>query len=52
MHTTVMGTAGLDPQKKHTKNQVPDEPEGLRQFRDHHWKALGEENSDLLGIFL
>ena len=34
------------------KNQFADEPEGLRQLRDHRWKALSEENSDLLGIFL
>ena len=27
------------------------EPEGLRQFRDHRWKALGKKNSDLTGIF-
>ena len=25
---------------------------GLRQFRDHHWNAFGEENSDLLGSVL
>ena len=26
------------------------EPEGFRHFRDHRWKALGEENPDLRGI--
>ena len=34
------------------KNQFANEPEGLRHFRDHRWKALGEENADLLGLFL
>ena len=34
------------------KKQFASEPEWLRQFRDHHYKALGEESSDLLGIFL
>ena len=41
-----------DLQYKSTKNKFADEPEGLRQFRYHRWKALGEENSDLPGIFL
>ena len=44
-------TAGLDVQYELTKNQFPDEPEGLRQFRDHRWKALGEVNLDLTGLF-
>ena len=34
------------------KNQFGKQPEGLRRFRDHRWKALGEENSDLVGLFL
>ena len=34
------------------KNQFTNEPEGLRHFRDHRWKALGEENSILSGPFL
>ena len=41
-------TAGLPIRYLHTKNQFADEPEGLRQFLDHRWKALGKENSDLL----
>ena len=45
-------TAGLDIQYEPTKNQFFNEPEGLRHFRDHRWKALGEENSDLLCLFL
>ena len=44
-------TAGLPISETHTKNQFADKPEGLRQFRDHRWKALDEENSDLPGIF-
>ena len=36
-------TAGLDPRCTNTKNQFPNEPEGLRQFRDQRWKALGEK---------
>ena len=36
-----------DQQDAH-KNQFANEPEGLRQFRDHRWKALGKENPDLL----
>ena len=35
----------------HTKNQFANEPEGLRQFRDQRWKALGKDNSDLPGLF-
>ena len=34
------------------KNQFANKPEGLRQIRDHRWKTLGEENSDLLGSVL
>ena len=45
-------TAGLPISDTHTKNQFADELEGLRQFRDHRWKALGEENPDLSGLFL
>ena len=40
-------TAGLDVQYEPTKNQFTDKPEGLRQFRDHRWKALGKENPNL-----
>ena len=36
----------VDQQHGH-KNQFVSEPEVLRQFRDHRWKALGKENSDL-----
>ena len=45
-------TAGLNVQYEPMKNQFPDEPEGFRQFRDHRWKALGKENSDLSGLSL
>ena len=38
--------------RTHTENQFADELEGLRHFRDHHWKALGGENSDLSDLFL
>ena len=44
--------AGLPISKTHTKNQFADQPEGLRHFRDHRWKALGKKNSDLSGRFL
>ena len=47
-----MPTAGLLFLETHTKNQFGKELEGLRQFRDHGWKALGEENSDLSDLFL
>ena len=47
----ISATAGLDVQYEPTKNQFSDEPEGLQQFRDHRWKALGKENPDLPGIF-
>ena len=43
-------TAGLPIRYPHTKNQFADKPEGLRHFQDRHWKALGEENSDLPGL--
>ena len=45
-------TAGLPISETHTKNQFRKQPEGLRQFRDHRWKALGEKNSGLSGQFL
>ena len=45
-------TAGLLISYTHTNNQFANEPEGLRHFRDHRWKALGEENPDLSGLFL
>ena len=45
-------TAGLPISDTHTKNQFANGPEGLRHFRDHRWKALGEENPDLSGPFL
>ena len=45
-------TAGLLFLEAHTNNQFGKQLEGLRHFRDHCWKALGEENSDLLGLFL
>ena len=44
-----MATAGLPISETHKKNQFTNEPEGLRQFRDHCWKALGENNLDLSG---
>ena len=45
-------TAGLPIGQTHAKNQFFKQPEGLRQFRDHRWKALGGENSDLSDLFL
>ena len=45
-------TAGLPILWTHTNNQFADELEGLRHFRDHRWKALGEENPILSGPFL
>ena len=45
-------TAGLPIGYTHTKHRFADEPEGLRRFRDHRGKALGEENPDLSGLFL
>ena len=49
--TVGMYTAGLLISYTHTNNQFAKQPEGLRQFRDHRWKALGEDNPDLRGIF-
>ena len=40
------------PARRTHKNQFADGPEGLQKFRDHRWKAFGEENSDLPSIFL
>ena len=37
---------------KKTPLKDPHEPEGLRHFRDHRWKALGEENLILSRLFL
>ena len=45
-------TAGLLISDTHTKNQPANAPEGLRHFRDHRWKFLGEENPDVSGLFL
>ena len=45
-------TAGLPISEAHTKNQFADKPEELRHFWDRRWKAVGEENSDLLCLFL
>ena len=45
-------TAGLLISDTHTNNYFANEPEGLRHFRDHRWKALGEENPILSGPFL
>ena len=45
-------TAGLLTSETHIYNQFANEAEGLRDFRDHRWKALGEENPDLSGLFL
>ena len=45
-------TAGLLISYEPTNNQFANEPEGLRHFRDHRWKALGEENLILSGLFL
>ena len=41
-------TAGLDVQYKPTKKQFTNEPEGIRPFQGHQWKALGEKNLNLL----
>ena len=38
--------------EKSTKKQFRKQPDGLRQFREYRWKALGKENSDLSGLFL
>ena len=50
--TNKLHTVGLPISETYTKNQFVNEPEGLQQFQDHHWKALGGENSDLSGPFL
>ena len=34
------------------KKLIPEKIKGLQQFRDHHWKALDEENSNLIWLFL
>ena len=47
-----MATAESPISETHTKNQFGKQPEGLRQFRDRRWKALGEKNSDLSSLFL
>ena len=44
-------TAGLLFLETHADNQFAKQPEGLRHFRDHHWKALGEENPDLFWVY-
>ena len=46
-----VATAGLPISYIHTQ-KIASKPEGLRRFRDHHWKSLGKENSDLPRIFL
>ena len=48
----IINTAGLLISDTHKNNQFANEPEGLRHFRDHRWKALGEENPILSGFFL
>ena len=50
--TDQMDTAGLLFLETHTNNQFDKQPEGLRHFRDHRWKALDEENPLLSGLFL
>ena len=45
-------TAGLPILWTHTNIQFANEPEGLRHFRDHYWKALDEENLIMSGPFL
>ena len=52
LNTKLWNTAGIPISETHTKYQFCKQPEGLRPFRDHRWKALGEENSDLSGLFL
>ena len=44
-------TTGSPISDTHLKNQFADKLEGLRQFWDHRWKALGEENSDFCDYF-
>ena len=41
-------TAELFFQYKHTKHQVLNKPERLRQIQDNRWKALNEDKPDLL----
>ena len=41
-------TAGLLISDEPTNNQFSKQPEGLRHFRDHRWKALGK----LVAIFV
>ena len=41
-------TSGLSTSETHAKKLFVNETEGLRQFRAHRWKALGEENPDLM----
>ena len=45
-------TAGLSIRYPPTNNQFANEPEGLRHFRDHRWKALDAENLILSELFL
>ena len=45
-------TAGLLFLETHMNIQFGKQPEGLRHFRDHRWKALDEENLILSGLFL
>ena len=53
VHIPISGTtAGLTISETHTKKLFANEPEGLRQFQDQRWKALGEENPNLPGIFV
>ena len=47
-----IATAGLPISDTYTKNPFSDKLKGLRQFRDHRWKSLGKENSDLSRLFL
>ena len=50
--THASNTTGLPINYTPTKNQFASKPEGLRQIRDHRWKALDKENSDLNDTFL
>ena len=51
--SSVINKTGLDPHymNAHEKS-IAKKLKMLRQIRDHIQKALGEENSDLLGLFL
>ena len=42
----------IERQKYAHKKYIPNESEGLQQFRDHRWKALDEENPDMRVSFL